>query len=124
MMVASSEPGPRAASPARAEPLPLRDAALANAPIWDGLQTSLGSNGIALGRDATASHAGLLFASPHFPWLGVFRFYQLHLVIPGKLDAMGATPAGLPVFRIGHNANVAWTHTVNSSQHLTLPPLT
>jgi acyl-homoserine-lactone acylase len=72
----------------------------------------------------TASHAGLLLASPHFPWNGVFRFYQLHLVIPGKINAMGATPAGLPVVGIGHNAAVAWTHTVNSSQHFTFHQLT
>jgi acyl-homoserine-lactone acylase len=115
---------PPVVAPAATEPLSLRDTELANAPIWDGLQTSLGSNGIALGRDVTASHAGLLLASPHFPWRGVFRFYELHLVIPGKLDAMGATPAGLPVVGIGHNADVAWTHTVNSSLHFTFHQLT
>jgi acyl-homoserine-lactone acylase len=115
---------PPVAGASAAEPPVLRDAALANAPIWGDLPTSLGSNAIALGRDATASGAGQLLATPHFPWNGVFRFYQLHLVIPGKVDAMGATPAGLPVVGIGHNANVAWTHTVNSSLHFTFHQLT
>jgi acyl-homoserine-lactone acylase len=48
----------------------------------------------------------------------------LHLAIPGKVDAMGATPAGLPFVAIGHNADVAWTHTVNSSVHFTFHQLT
>jgi acyl-homoserine-lactone acylase len=100
-----------------------RGAALASAPVWESFRTALGSNGIALGRDATESRNGLLLASPHFPWNGVLRFYQLHLTIPGKIDAMGATPGGLPVVAIGHNAHVAWTHTVNSSVHFTFHQL-
>jgi acyl-homoserine-lactone acylase len=114
---------PPVAPPPASAALP-RGAALASAPVWDSFQTPLGSNGIALGRDATESRAGLLLASPHFPWAGVLRFYQLHITIPGKVDAMGATPGGLPVVAIGHNAHVAWTHTVNSSVHFTFHQLT
>ncbi len=80
----------------------------------------LGSNGVALGKDATESGHGMLLANPHFPWAGAFRFYQLHLTIPGKVDVMGASLMGFPVVNIGHNRNVAWTHTVTSSSHSTL----
>lgn len=80
----------------------------------------LGSNGVALGKDATESGHGMLLANPHFPWAGAFRFYQLHLTIPGKVDVMGASLMGFPVVNIGHNKNIAWTHTVTSSSHFTL----
>ncbi|MEJ6000100.1 penicillin acylase family protein [Paucibacter soli] len=79
----------------------------------------LGSNGVALGKDATESGAGLLLANPHFPWTGAARFYQLHLTIPGKLDVMGASLSGLPVVHIGFNKDLAWTHTVTESRHST-----
>jgi acyl-homoserine-lactone acylase len=79
-----------------------------------------GSNGVALGKDATASGAGMLLGNPHFPWTSPYRFYQLHVTIPGKVDAMGASLTGVPMVQIGHNGNVAWTHTVNSSKHFTL----
>jgi acyl-homoserine-lactone acylase len=106
---------PPSAEPGHAAVAPPSDAARAGM-----LRTSLGSNAVALGRDATASGAGLLLAAPHFPWTGVFRFYQLHITIPGKVDAMGATMAGLPMVALGYNAAVAWTHTVNSSRHFAL----
>ncbi len=80
----------------------------------------LGSNGVALGREATESGAGLLLANPHFPWTSMLRFYQLHLTIPNKLDAMGASLSGVPLVNIGFNRNVAWTHTVNTSSHFVL----
>jgi acyl-homoserine-lactone acylase len=111
----AAQPPSAGAGHAAATAPPVSDAALARM-----FRTSLGSNAVALGRDATASGAGLLLAAPHFPWNGVFRFYQLHITIPGKLDAMGATLAGLPLVAIGHNAAVAWTHTVNSSRHFAL----
>lgn len=80
----------------------------------------MGSNGVALGKEATASGAGLLLANPHFPWTTAFRFYQMHLTIPGKVDVMGASLYGFPGVNIGFNQNVAWTHTVNTSTHFTL----
>ena len=110
-LFAAQPPGAAAVRPT------VRGAALADAARWRRFDPALGSNGVALGRDATASGAGLLLAAPHFPWHGSRRFYQLHLTIPGRLDVFGATLAGLPVVAIGHNAAVAWTHTVNTSRH-------
>ncbi|MFC1641322.1 acylase [Myxococcota bacterium] len=77
----------------------------------------MGSNGVALGRDATESGAGMLLANPHFPWTSLLRFYQAHVTIPGKVDAMGVSLPGFPGINIGFNRNVAWTHTVNTSAH-------
>ncbi|MGO4382150.1 penicillin acylase family protein [Pseudoduganella sp. RAF19] len=78
-------------------------------------ESNFGSNAVAVGKEATESGRGLLFANPHFPWGSIARFYQMHLTIPGKMDVMGASLGGLPVVNIGFNNNVAWSHTVNGA---------
>ena len=83
-----------------------------------------GSNAVAVGRDRSFNGRGMLLANPHFPWVGGMRFYEMHLTIPGQLDAMGAALPGLPVINIGFNQHVAWTHTVDTSKHFTLYRLT
>jgi acyl-homoserine-lactone acylase len=88
---------------------------------WQGdLQLGMGSNAVAVGRDRTVNGKGMLLANPHFPWSGALRFYQMHLTIPGKLDVMGAALPGIPLINIGFNQHVAWTHTVDSSNHFTV----
>ncbi|MEU6739775.1 penicillin acylase family protein [Streptosporangium sandarakinum] len=79
-----------------------------------------GSNAFALGREATRDGHGMLLADPHFPWNGSRRFYQVHLTIPGVLDVSGGSLYGTPVVQIGHNATLAWTHTVSHAQRFTL----
>lgn len=83
---------------------------------FDERNARMGSNGVALGRDATVSGSGLLLANPHFPWNGLMRFYEFHLTMPGELDVMGAALPGLPVVNIGFNKDLAWTHTVSRSR--------
>lgn len=90
---------------------------------WSSRRDFVGSNGVALGKDATENGRGLLLGNPHYPWHGALRFYQLHLTIPGKLDVMGASLGGFPVVNIGFNRRLAWTHTVNTSEHFTLRSL-
>ena len=87
---------------------------------WKRIHEQVGSNAVALGKDSTENGQGMLLGNPHFPWIGALRFYQLHLTIPGKLDAMGASLSGLPVVNIGFNQNIAWSHTNNTSYHFTL----
>ncbi|HEX4701451.1 MAG TPA: penicillin acylase family protein, partial [Pseudonocardiaceae bacterium] len=82
--------------------------------------SGIGSNGIAVGRTGTVDRDGLLLANPHFPWLGSGRFYQVQLTIPGVIDVTGASLYGTPEVEIGHNARVAWTHTVSTAQRFTL----
>jgi len=79
----------------------------------------LGSNAYGLGREATRNGQGMVLANPHFPWEGSERFYQVHLTLPGQLDVSGASLLGVPVVLIGHNARLAWSHTVSTSFHFT-----
>ncbi|MBC7395424.1 MAG: penicillin acylase family protein [Variovorax sp.] len=80
----------------------------------------LGSNGWAFGRNATPDGKGLLLGNPHFPWVGINRFWQVHQTIPGQLDVMGAAGALSPIVSIGFNKDVAWTHTVSTGKRFTL----
>jgi acyl-homoserine-lactone acylase len=79
-----------------------------------------GSNGWALGRDATRDHNGMLLANPHWPWTGYARYYQVQLTIPGVLDVAGASVSGTPVVEIGHTQGLAWTHTTSTARRHTL----
>jgi acyl-homoserine-lactone acylase len=78
-----------------------------------------GSNGWALGRDRSASGAGMLLANPHFPWEREQRFWEVHLTVPGAAEIYGAQLSGLPGIGIGFNRDVAWTHTVSSGSRFT-----
>jgi acyl-homoserine-lactone acylase len=82
-------------------------------------QSDYGSNGWALGSEATRGGRGMLLANPHFPWRGGKRFYQLRVSAPG-LDVSGAGLYGTPFVAIGHNRSLAWTHTVSTAQRFTL----
>jgi acyl-homoserine-lactone acylase len=79
----------------------------------------LGSNAIALGRDATENGKGMLLGNPHFPWRGPERFYQAQLTVPGKLDVSGASLFGVPLTVIGYNRRFAWSHTVSTAFRFT-----
>ena len=91
--------------------------------IAEGLQANLklpiGSNAIALGSDATSNGNGMLLGNPHFPWDGPERFYQSHLVIPGRVNVSGGSLYGVPLINIGHTDNLAWSHTVSTAYRFT-----
>ncbi len=87
------------------------------------LDSPLGSNAWAFGRDVTANGRGLLIGNPHFPWSGVNRFWQVHLSVPGRLDAMGAAIGLFPMLSIGFNSDVAWSNTVSTGKRFTLHEL-
>jgi acyl-homoserine-lactone acylase len=88
------------------------------------LDSPLGSNAWAFGRETTANGSGLLLGNPHFPWAGVNRFYMMHLTVPGQLDVMGASTGHGGVVHIGFNKDVAWSHTVSTGKRFTLHELT
>lgn len=79
----------------------------------------LGSNALALGKELTESGRGILLGNPHYPWTSTDRFYQAHLTVPGRYDAMGVILGGIPLVVIGFNRDVAWTHTVTTAVHFT-----
>lgn len=122
-IVDAAPPAPTAAAASRARPgHPLRTR-VTRAQLT-GTTGGLGSNAIALGRDTTANGRGLLLGNPHFPWAGGRRFYQSHLRIPGELDVSGASLLGVPIVNIGHNRDVAWSHTVSTAYRFTPYELT
>lgn len=89
-----------------------------------GLQEQpVSSNAWAFGGDSTADGRGLLLGNPHFPWKGTNRFWQMHVTIPGSLDAMGVAIGNSPVVVIGFNKDVAWSHTVSTGKRFTLHEL-
>lgn len=88
------------------------------------LDSPLGSNAWAFGRDVTDNGRGMLLGNPHFPWSGPNRFYEMHLRIPGRLDVMGAGIGTYPMVSIGFNKDVAWSHTVSTGKRFTLYELT
>ncbi len=118
MIMASGGLFARAMVAARADAM--SDAASISAMEITPLPSRLGSNGWAFGSAATVNNRGLLVANPHFPWTTTNRFYQLHLTIPGELDVMGASLAGIPPINIGFNKDAAWTHTVSTARRFTL----
>jgi len=81
--------------------------------------SSLGSNAVAIGSAGTRDHRGLLLGNPHFPWIGPERFFQAQLTIPGQINVTGASLYGVPLILIGHNASVAWSHTVSTAFRFT-----
>ncbi|TDC89349.1 penicillin acylase family protein [Actinomadura sp. 7K507] len=83
----------------------------------------MGSNAIAVGRQATANGRGILLGNPHYPWHNGRRFWQMHQTIPGKFDVSGAGLLGSPVVNIGHNSTFLWSHTVAKGVPLSLSEL-
>jgi acyl-homoserine-lactone acylase len=79
-------------------------------------ETELGSNAYGLGREVTKGGRGVLLGNPHYPWEGPNRFYRSHLTIPGKLNVVGVSYIGMPLIRMGHTENVAWSNTVSTAR--------
>ena len=88
------------------------------------LDSPLGSNAWAFGKQTTANGSGMLLGNPHYPWIGPSRFYQMRLTIPGQMDVMGAALGWTAAVQIGFNKDVAWSHTVSTGKRFTLHELT
>lgn len=114
---------PPAAKAAQTESLPPLALAAAEMRERGLLDSPYGSNAWAFGKDSSANGRGLLLGNPHFPWVGVNRFWQMHLTIPGQMDVMGAAIGHGAVVQIGFNKDVAWSHTVSTGKRFTLHEL-
>ena len=90
-MVAAAQPP--APGQAAVRPRPTEQAMDPLGLLWS---QSSASNGWALGKDLTANGRGMLLANPHYLWVGALRFWEKHLVIPGKLNVYGAHILGVP----------------------------
>ncbi|MET7700770.1 penicillin acylase family protein [Streptomyces sp. NPDC005485] len=87
-------------------------------------QADMGSNAVAFSGTTTANGRGLLLGNPHYPWQGGRRFWQSQQTIPGELNVAGGSLLGSATISIGHNAHVAWSHTVATGVTLNLHQLT
>ncbi|RII14631.1 Aculeacin-A acylase precursor [Streptomyces sp. YIM 130001] len=83
----------------------------------------MGSNAVAFGGETTANGRGLLLGNPHYPWQGGRRFWQSQQTIPGELNVAGGSLLGTTNISIGHNAHVAWSHTVATGVTMNLHQL-
>ncbi|MBC7267169.1 MAG: penicillin acylase family protein, partial [Streptomyces sp.] len=84
----------------------------------------MGSNAVAFSGATTANGRGLLLGNPHYPWQGGRRFWQSQQTIPGRLNVAGGSLLGSATVSIGHNAHVAWSHTVATGVPLNAHQLT
>ncbi|WP_338932859.1 penicillin acylase family protein [Streptomyces netropsis] len=96
------------------------DPAKASRELFDRRGNDMGSNAVAFSGSTTADGRGLLLGNPHYPWQGGRRFWQSQLTIPGELDVAGGSLLGMPVVTIGHNADMAWSHTVATGTAMSL----
>lgn len=108
---------PTAATARRAVPRPTREQV--RAALGQDEASSFGSNATAVGSRKTSTRSGMLLGNPHFPWLGRYRFTQMHLTVPGHLDVAGGALIGFPTINIGFNDDVAWSHTVSTAYRFT-----
>ncbi len=104
--------GKTAARPSASAAKP--DLAAAAHKLFDRENATMGSNAVAFAGSTTADGRGLLLGNPHYPWSGGRRFWQAQLTIPGELNVSGASLLGLPITNIGHNGDMAWSHTVST----------
>jgi acyl-homoserine-lactone acylase len=92
--------------------------------LFDTGSADMGSNAVAFSGAGTANGRGLLLGNPHYPWQGGRRFWQVQQTIPGELNVAGGSLLGSATISIGHNAQVAWSHTVATGITLNLHQLT
>lgn len=110
ILAASVDAGKKPGVPAASHPVAVQDKR-------ELVSAQMGSNGLAVGKELSTDGRGLLLGNPHYPWTSTDRFYQAHLTVPGKYDAMGVILGGIPLVVIGFNKDLAWTHTVTTAAH-------
>ncbi|MFE2976049.1 acylase [Streptomyces sp. NPDC059258] len=101
-----------------------KEAAVAAERLLSTQNADMGSNGVAFHGSTTANGRGLLLGNPHYPWQGGRRFWMSQQTIPGELNVSGSSLLGTTTISIGHNADVAWSHTVATGVPLNLHQLT
>ncbi len=65
-----------------------------------------------------------IWINSHQPWDGPVAWYEAHLMSGEGWDFYGGFFPGSPVPLIGHNKNLAWSHTVNSPDLIDVYKLT
>jgi len=78
------------------------------------------SNMIALGREATDTGRGMMFANPHWRWNGPERWSEVHLTVPKVMNVYGAAILGVPLVLFGTTEGMAWSHTLATPRRFTV----
>lgn len=76
---------------------------------------AVGSNSWAVGPGRAAGGHAILAGDPHLELSLPSVWYEMHIVVPGKLDVAGVGFPGVPGVVIGFNRDVAWTFTNTGS---------
>jgi penicillin amidase len=77
--------------------------------------TALGSNNWAVSPGRSSTGHAMLAGDPHLELTLPSIWYEMHLVVPGRMDVAGVGFPGIPGVVIGFNRNVAWTFTNTGS---------
>ncbi|MFF2510223.1 penicillin acylase family protein [Streptomyces sp. NPDC058086] len=120
--ITAAQPPATAAARTAADTPDAQSAARAARILFD--TADMGSNAVAFSGATTANGRGLLLGNPHYPWQGGRRFWQSQQTIPGELNVSGGALLGSTTVSIGHNARMAWSHTVATGVTLNLHQLT
>jgi penicillin G amidase len=78
-------------------------------------QQAFASNNWAVSPARTRDGYALLAGDPHLELTLPSIWYEVHLVVPGKLDVYGVTIPGAPAVVIGFNRDISWTFTNTSA---------
>jgi penicillin amidase len=76
---------------------------------------AIGSNNWAVAPSKSSTRQALLAGDPHLELTLPSVWYEMHIVVPGKIDAAGVGFTAAPGVVIGFNRNVAWTFTNTTS---------
>jgi penicillin amidase len=76
---------------------------------------ALGSNNWAVSPQRAAGGHALLAGDPHLDLTLPSIWYEMHIVVPGRLDVAGVGFPGVPGVVIGFNRDVAWSFTNTGS---------
>ena len=76
---------------------------------------AVGSNNWAVAPSRSSTGNALLAGDPHLDLTLPSVWYEMHIVVPDKLDAAGVGFPGMPGVVIGFNRDVAWTFTNTGS---------
>src|SRR6185503_11369999 len=79
--------------------------------VEDDSPRTYASNNWAVAPRRSANGHALLAGDPHLDLTLPSIWYEVHLVVPGKLDVYGVTIPGAPFIVVGFNRDVAWTFT-------------
>ncbi len=94
---------------------PAAERALLDPPADGWNDAPLGSNNWAAGPSRTRDGYALLAGDPHLDLTLPSIWYEVHIVVPGALDAYGVTIPGGPGILIGFNRDLAWSFTNSSA---------